>query len=135
MTNTKFEWPSTGIKHSYAIKMFLSTKQYYVYILTNYKKTVLYTGVTNNLAQRIVEHYLDKGNIKTFTGKYDAFYLLYYECTQYINNAIAREKEIKGWNRKKKEELINSFNPQWKFLNCELLGEWPPTKAVHRRDE
>jgi putative endonuclease len=46
-----------------------------------------------------------------------------------------QEKEIKGWDRKKKEELINSFNPEWKFLNHELLGEWPPKNAVHRKSE
>ena len=57
----------------YPIQMFLSTRQYYVYILANYKKTVLYTGVTNNLEQRIIEHYLDRGNVKTFTGRYNAF--------------------------------------------------------------
>ena len=112
--------------------MLINTKQYYVYILTNYKKTVLYTGVTNNLEQRIIEHYLNKENLETFTGKYDVFHLIYYECTQYVNNAIAREKEIKSWSRKKKEDLINSFNPQWKFLNYELLGEWPPKNAIHR---
>jgi putative endonuclease len=111
------------------------SKQYYVYILTNYKKTVLYTGVTNNLEQRIIEHYLNKGMKETFTGRYNTFYLVYYESTQYINNAIAREKEIKNLGRKRKEELINSFNPQWKFLNFELLGEWPPTNAVHRARE
>jgi len=105
--------------------MFFRTRQYYVYILTNYHKTVLYTGVTNNLEQRIVEHYLDRGKVKTFAGRYNAFYLLYYECTQYVNNAIAREKEIKGWSKKKKIELIASFNPHWKFLNHELPGEWP----------
>ncbi len=119
----------------YPIQMFLNLRQYYVYILTNYKKTVLYTGATNNLEQRIIEHYLDRGNLKTFTGRYNAFYLLYYECTQYVNNAIAREKEIKGWSRKKKIELINSFNPQWKFLNYELLGEWPPRETAHRGEE
>jgi len=134
MTNTQFENVIPNVRIQWK-SMFLSTKQYYVYILTNYKKTVLYTGVTNNLEQRIIEHYLDKGNTKTSTGKYAAFYLLYHECTKYINNAIAREKEIKGWDRKKKEELINSFNPQWKFLNYELLGEWPPKNAVHRRSE
>ncbi len=112
--------------------MYRSTRQYYVYIVTNYKKTVLYTGVTNNLAQRVIEHYLNKGNTKTFTGRYAAFYLLYYESTKYINDAIAREKEIKNFTRKRKEELINSFNPHWKFLNFELLGEWPPKNATHR---
>ena len=112
--------------------MFYNNRKYYVYILTNYQKTVLYIGVTNNLEQRITEHYMGKGNTKTFTGKYNCFYLVYYECTQYINNAIAREKEIKGWNRKKKDELIITFNPSWKFLNHELLGEWPPLNPVHR---
>lgn len=112
--------------------MFHNNREYYVYILTNYKKTVFYTGVTNNLIQRVIEHYLDKGNTKTFTGKYNCFYVVYYECTQYINNAIAREKEIKGWRREKKMELIKSVNPFLKFLNYELLGEWPPTKGSHR---
>src|SRR5215203_3675952 len=106
------------------IAMFYNNRQYYVYILTNYQKTVLYTGVTNNLEQRIIEHYLDKGNTKTFTGKYNCFFLILYECTQYINNAILREKEIKGWSRKKKDELIKAVNPSLKFLNHELLGEW-----------
>lgn len=110
------------------------TKKYYVYILTNYKKTVLYTGVTNNLEQRIVEHYLDRGNAKTFTGKYKVFYLLFYESSIYVNNAIAREKEIKGWRRSKKEELIRTFNPEWKFLNEELFGKWPPDEMFHRGD-
>ena len=108
-------------------------KKYYVYILTNYKKSVLYTGMTNNLEQRIIEHYLDRGNEKTFAGKYHAFYLLFYESSDYINNIIAREKEIKGWRRSKKEELIASFNPEWKFLNEELLGKWPPDELFHRK--
>ena len=112
--------------------MVYNNRQYYVYTLTNYQKTVLYTGVTNNLEQRIIEHYLGKGNVKTFTGKYNCFYLVYYEYTQYVNNAILREKEIKGWSRKKKEELIGSFNPSWKFLNHEIVGEWPPTNTAHR---
>ncbi len=109
--------------------------KYYVYILTNFTKTVLYTGVTNNLEQRIVEHYLSRGNSKTFTGKYHVFYLLFYESYDYINDAIAREKEIKGWRRSKKEELINSFNPEWKFLNEELSGKWPPDELFHRGEE
>lgn len=62
-----------GTRHLYEKNMFYNNRQYYVYILTNYKKTVLYTSVTNNLEQRIIEHSLDKGNIKTFTGKYNCF--------------------------------------------------------------
>ncbi len=99
--------------------------QYYVYILTNQNKTVLYTGVTNNLKERILQHYQNRLTNNSFSGKYSAYYLLFYEGHQYINNAIAREKEIKGWTRKKKWNLINSFNPEGKSLNEELFGEWP----------
>ena len=78
---------------------------YYVYILTNKNKGVLYIGVTNSLDQRLTEHNFAKSS--SFTGKYNCHYLLYYEHFQYINRAIEREKQIKGWLRKKKEELIN----------------------------
>ena len=91
--------------------------------------------MTNALEQRVIEHYLDRGNQKTFTGKYHAFYLLYYESSVYVNSIIAREKEIKGWRRSKKVELINSFNPEWKFLNEELFEKWPPEDLYHRRNE
>jgi putative endonuclease len=103
--------------------------QYYVYILTNQHKTVLYTGVTNNLEERILQHYQNRNTSNSFTGKYSAYYLLFYESYQDINNAIAREKEIKGWIRKKKWELIKSFNPEAKFLNEELFGAWPPKEV------
>ena len=110
-----------------------TNKAYYVYIITNFQKSVLYTGVTNNLEQRIIEHYRRKGNTISFTGRYHAFYLLYYECSPYIINSIAREKEIKGWKRSKKEKLIREFNPAMKFLNEELFGQWPPKdNIVHR---
>ena len=102
--------------------MFLNNREYYVYIITNFNKKVLYTGVTNNLRQRLVEHYLQSGNPVFFAGKYHAYYLLYYEFSAYIKNMIDREKEIKGWRRSKKEVLINEFNPEWKFLNEEVCG-------------
>jgi len=60
--------------------------------------------------------------------------LLYYESSQYINNIIAREKEIKLWIREKKVVLINSFNPEWKFLNEELFGKWPPNEKIDKRN-
>ncbi|PVD52448.1 endonuclease [Terrimonas sp.] len=107
---------------------------YYVYILTNFTKTVLYTGITNNLPQRIIEHYLARGNQSSFTGKYNCFYLLYYEDFKYVNDAIMREKEIKGWRRAKKMALIRSFNSEMKFLNTELFDEWPPKEMHHRKD-
>ncbi len=103
-------------------------KPYYLYIVTNYNKTVLYTGITNNLEKRIIEHYIGKPN--SFTTKYNVYYLLYYESSRYINNTIAREKEIKGWTREKKENLITGFNPEWKFLNEELFGKWPPDEII-----
>jgi putative endonuclease len=104
----------------------MPSHKYYVYIITNQHKTVLYTGVTNNLKERILQHYKNRHTKNSFTGKYSAYYLLFYESYQDITNAIAREKEIKGWIRTKKWELINSFNPEAKFLNEELFGAWPP---------
>ena len=97
---------------------------YYVYITTNSSKTTLYVGITNDIPSRILEHGLNAGNPETFAGKYHCFNLLYYEEFQYVNDAIAREKEIKKWRRDKKEQLINSVNPEWRFLNKEL-GLYP----------
>lgn len=88
---------------------------YYVYILTNKNKTVLYVGVTNNLVVRLQQHFT--GVNKGFTSKYNCHYLVHFEKYDHISDAIAREKEIKGWRREKKEQLITSFNPEWKFLN------------------
>ena len=112
---------------------------YYVYILTNFYKSVLYTGVSNNLQQRIIQHYQNRGNQDSFTGKYYAYYLLYYEEFKYIDKAIEREKEIKGWRREKKINLIKSQNPEFQFLNIKLFGNWPPnnktnTRSLLRRD-
>jgi putative endonuclease len=109
-----------------------NTKCFYVYILTNQLRTVLYTGVTNDLKQRRQEHYSQKGQKISFTGKYHAYYLLYFEPHQYINNAIAREKEIKGWVSEKKMKLINETNPSLKFLNEKLFGSWPPKEIESR---
>src|SRR5665647_587424 len=95
---------------------------YFVYILTNKNKTVLYTGVTNDLYRRISEHYENSKPFRhsSFAGKYNAYYLLYYERFDQVAYAIAREKEIKGWRRSKKEALINTLNPEWHFLNQEV---------------
>ena len=94
---------------------------YFVYILTNPLKTVLYTGVTNDLYRRLQEHSEDsKTNKKTFAGKYNCCNLIYYEHYEFISLAIDREKEIKGWRRSKKEYLIKEINPDWKFLNLEM---------------
>ena len=94
---------------------------YWVYITTNPKKTVLYTGVTNNLERRLSEHTFDSvTDRKTFAGKYFCDNLLYFEYHRYVLNAIAREKEIKSWVRIKKEALITKFNPTWRFLNNDI---------------
>jgi len=110
----------------------MQPKTFYVYILTNELKTVLYTGVTNDLEQRIMEHYGQRGQNTSFSGKYNAYYLLYYEAHKYINNAIAREKEIKAWRREKKMQLIAETNASLIFLNKELFGQWPPEKCTDR---
>ena len=98
----------------------LGTHNYYVYILTNKRKTVLYTGVTNNLKERLYFHSNPDPFSKAFTTKYKCFYLLYYEHFSDINVAISREKQIKGWSRAKKDALILSFNPNKNFLNNEI---------------
>jgi putative endonuclease len=89
---------------------------FYVYILTNKAKTVLYTGVTNNLKRRLEEHN-EKLNTKSFTAKYNLNYLIYYEKYGWIQQAIVREKEIKLLRRDLKLELIKEFNPNIEFLN------------------
>jgi len=94
---------------------------YFVYITTNIKKSVLYIGVTNDLQTRMEQHKADAlGEKKHFAGKYNSYHLIYWERFQYIQHAIEREKELKGWTRAKKETLINEFNHDWKFLNDEI---------------
>lgn len=96
----------------------MGSKLYCVYILTNSRHTVLYTGVTNNLERRLSEHKSKTGN--AFTKKYNVDQLVYYECGDYINIAIAREKQIKAGSRQDKIDLINSINPEWKDLSKEF---------------
>ena len=84
-------------------------KQYYVYILSNYLKTVLYTGITNDLCKRVWEH--KEELIPGFTRKYHVHNLIYYELFSDPVSAIEREKQLKGWNRRKKNALILKMNP------------------------
>ena len=93
---------------------------YYVYVLTNSNKNVLYTGITNDLVRRVYEHkhHLDKGS---FTDRYNVEYLIYYEMTSDVTAAIEQEKQIKGWNRKRKEKLIAGKNPNWEDLYEKIL--------------
>ncbi len=101
-----------------------SRRSYYVYILTNPRRTVLYTGVTNDLGRRAAEH--TQKQRPSFTARYNVSELVYFESHANINDAIAREKQIKGGSRQKKLDLIDAFNPEWKDFADEawLLG--PP---------
>lgn len=94
-------------------------RKYYVYILSNYKKSVLYIGVTSNLHRRVFEH--SEGFHDGFTKKYNVKYLMYYEVFESVIDAIAREKSLKGKTRKKKNALISSVNPLWKDLSTEII--------------
>jgi len=90
---------------------------YYVYILTSAHHSVLYTGVTNDLERRCFEHRQKK--IKGFTQKYNVDKLIYFEQYDFVDLAIAREKQIKGYSRMKKIALIDQFNKEWKELYCD----------------
>ena len=93
----------------------MNNQIYYVYILANKTNTGLYTGITNDLMRRVYEH-KNPTNIKSFTAKYNVNKLVYYETTTSPESAILREKQIKAGSRKKKETLINAFNPNWNDL-------------------
>ncbi len=110
----------------------MNEHNYYVYITTNPGRRVLYTGMSNDIAQRIIEHYLERGNRKTFAGRYYCYLLVYYEEYQWAEEALAREKEIKGWTREKKMKLIKSTNASIKFLNASIMDIWPPNDGSVR---
>jgi putative endonuclease len=103
--------------------------QYYIYILTNVNNTVLYTGVTNDLVRRVFEH--KKKIIQGFTSKYNVDKLVYFELFDYIDFAIKREKQIKGYSRKKKDILVNSLNPRWDDLYCNDKIDWSILKRIN----
>ena len=87
--------------------------------MTNHLNTVLYTGVTNNLKRRVIEHQAGKGG--WFTGKYHIAKLVFFECGHDINTAISREKQIKAGSRQKKVDLVNEMNPDWRDLYEEFF--------------
>ena len=89
-------------------------KTYYVYILSNKSRRVLYVGVTNSLKRRLYEH--QNALVDGFTKKYNVHDLVYYEQTADAYAAICREKQIKGWTRAKKEDLIRGRNPEMRSL-------------------
>ena len=92
--------------------MFQNT--YYVYILTNQYNNVMYVGITNDLKRRVYEHRNEL--VDGFTKRYHVHKLVYYECSGDVTSAIAREKEIKGWTRAKKNALVESKNPNWEEI-------------------
>ncbi|MBX9853057.1 MAG: GIY-YIG nuclease family protein [Cytophagaceae bacterium] len=94
----------------------MSTGNYFVYITTNPPHTVLYTGITNDLYSRMIQHYENRGNKKSFAGAYYCYKLIYYERFSDVNQALEREKEIKDLSREKKELLFAELNPKWKKL-------------------
>ena len=87
---------------------------YWVYMLTNWNNRVLYVGVTNDLKRRLYEH--QHGLIEGFTKRYKLHKLVYFDNTSDVRAAIAREKQIKGWTRVRKNQLVESINPQWRDL-------------------
>jgi len=94
-------------------------KQYCVYIITNRLNTVLYTGVTGKLVARIYQH--KNKAVSSFSSKYNLNKLVYYEIYENVNQAIAREKQIKAGNRNRKINLVEKFNPNWEDLYATLV--------------
>lgn len=98
-------------------------RSYFVYLLVNWNNTVMYIGVTNDLERRHWEHRLKMS--PGFTQKYNVTKLVYYEEAPDIISAIAREKQLKGWRREKKNKLVEAMNPEWKDLS--ILEEKDPS--------
>jgi len=97
----------------------MSEREYCVYILTDKNHTVLYTGVTNNLLRRMMEHRSKEGS--KFVAKYNVDKLVYFECGNNVDEAIFREQQIKAGSRQKKLDLINELNPEWRDLFEDLV--------------
>jgi len=95
-------------------------KNYFVYILTNQRHTVLYVGITNGLERRLSQHISSRRS--HFARQYNAGKLIYFETFSNPRSAIAREKQLKGWRRSKKEALIAVLNPEWRDLMSEMLA-------------
>lgn len=115
------EWQSRGVSLPALLKSLIISnmtfeKNGYVYILTNKRRTVLYIGVTNDLLRRFLEHQTVY-NRNSFTSKYNVNLLVYYEIYATVQLAITREKQLKNLVRRKKMDLINNFNPEWKDLS------------------
>ena len=93
---------------------------YYVYILANVTNVAIYTGITNDLVRRVYEH-KTHADPESFTSKYLIHKLVYFEQTGDVRSAIEREKQIKSWKRARKNQLVNSINPQWEDLYPKII--------------
>ena len=103
-------------------------RQYYVYIMSSFSR-VLYTGMTNDLCRRVYQH---KHKVfDGFSSKYNVNQLVYYEATADVRAAIEREKQIKGYLREKKVDLIEKMNPKWIDLSYELCGDLQQDQMDH----
>lgn len=96
-------------------------RDYYVYILTNWNHKVMYVGVTGHLTRRLYEH--REQLVEGFTKKYNLHKLVYVEHTQDVQEALARERQLKGWRREKKNALVAAVNPEWKDLAPDVLPD------------
>jgi putative endonuclease len=103
-------------------------KAFYVYMMTNQSRVVLYTGITNSLMRRVWQH--QNSAIEGFTKTYKVNRLVYYECFDDPRDAIAREKEIKGWCRQKKNALVETKNPKWTDLSPMLFQHFKPSSRA-----
>src|SRR4051812_4763588 len=97
----------------------LMDKTFFVYLMTNRSRVVLYAGITNSLVRRVWEH--QNKTVKGFTYKYNVDRLVYFESFENSHDAISREKEIKGWRRNKKNALVETLNPRWADLSSILF--------------
>ncbi len=103
-------------------------KTYYIYVMTNKTRTTIYIGVTNDLVKRVIQH--QRAETEGFTKTYKLNRLVYYEIFDDVLDALAREKQLKGWRREKKNALIATLNPLWEDLSEEMLRGYGPDKGM-----
>lgn len=100
----------------------MKERHFYIYMTTNKARRPIYIGVTNDLLRRIMEH-REKVIPESFASQYNCTRLIWYQMTQDVEAAIAREKQLKGWRREKKIKLIEAMNPTWEDLYENLLED------------
>jgi len=105
-------------------------KQYFVYVMASFSRRT-YVGITNNLERRVWQH--KNGTYDGHTSKYNKNRLVYFEDFQWVNDAIAREKQIKGWTQRKKLDLVESMNPDWHDLSEGWFGDRIETADSERK--